>query len=258
MQFRTMDSGRLLQFPRTRVLGFVLATVAILGAGTARAAEQFWVSLGSFGDLRGAEKVRDQAAADFYQLSIIPSESPIGFVYRVVEGPVSDRSSAEGLLSQARSAGFIDAWLVIQDGDLLFGEIANTTSTESFSESSAYNNLGVSDTYTLPPIQDDYTNAYASDAADYSESPSSADYNQVKIGSEKLVETAPPGYGLHRLERSVNSLPPGAAPDSRLRELRSDTEVGEEAGEEAGEEIGKEVDAQIDAGVDDSAGAEPN
>ena len=220
MQFRTMDSGR--------ALAIVLAAIAIMGSGTARAAEQFWVALGSFNDLRGAEAVRDQASADFYQLSIIPSESPIGFVYRVVEGPVSDRPSAEGLLNQARSAGFIDAWLVIQDGGLPFGDIATTASSTRFDGASAYDSPGVSDTYTLPPLEDDFRNAYSSEGADYSEAPSSVDYNPVKIGSEKLVETAPAGYGLHRLERSVNSIAPGATPDSMLRELRSSAENGGE------------------------------
>jgi|GEM_PF-1592373 len=249
MQFRTMQSRQALVI--LRALASLLAAVAILGSGPVRAADQFWVSLGSFSDLRGAEEIRDRAASNFFQLSIIPSESPIGFVYRVVEGPMADRPSAEVLLRQARNTGFIDAWLVIHDGDLPFGEIANSTSTSStpsgdtFSETTGYESSGISDSYTLPPIEDNYTNAYSS-GADFSEAPSSEDYNQVKIGNEKLVETAPPGYGLHRLERSVNTMPPGATPDSMLRELRTDPEVG------------REVDAQIDAEVDDLVTSEPN
>jgi len=195
-------------------LVLAVALSALVGAGSARAADQYWVSLGSFNELRGAEQMRDQASSTFYQLSIVPSESPIGFVYRVVEGPVADRPSGESLLRQARNAGFIDAWLVIQDSTLPMGEIT------------AYDRSDLSDPYELPVAESDYSNAYASDPA---ESASSADYNTVKIGKEELVETAPAGYGLHRLDRSLNSLPPGAAPESRLRELRSDAESAVQA-----------------------------
>ena len=224
MQFRTL----------------LLALVAL--AIPSQAADQYWVSLGSFGELKGAEQVRDRASASFYELSIIPSEAPTGFVYRVVEGPMADRASADVRLSQARAAGFADAWLVIQESSVPLGG------------SSGYEtSVGISDSYTLPPAEalatdDGYANRYrlensvsgqvlegysSSDDATAIGAPSAADYNKVNIGNEELVETAPAGYGLHRLERSESNLPPGAGADSRLHELRSEVKDSEVKDSEA-------------------------
>ncbi len=177
-----------------------------------------------------------RAADTFSELSIVPAQSPLGYMYRVVDGPMADHASAQERLQKALSAGFAGAWLLLMDrsvvkapeahskgwpapdtaGELLAagtGSDDNRTSNSSadvYSEnrpnSSGANGYGLED-------------SAASDA--YSDAPSSADYEPVAIGSEELVETAPAGYGLNQLQRSIMTAAPGASPNSRLRELQS-------------------------------------
>lgn len=196
-----------------RALGCALLLIGVASASSAAtAADQFWISLGSYSKLESAENMRAKAAESFYELSVVPSESPMGFVYRVVDGPVADRASAQSRLDQARAAGFIDAWLLIQDSNT---PMVQTTapSYESTADETYSGDYRLSDSAS-GEVLDAYSDAGSATA------PSSADYNAVSIGTEELVETAPAGYGLHQLERSVLNAPPGAAAESRLRELR--------------------------------------
>jgi len=233
MQFRILDKGRSGAIPMVikvikKMKLWWLVSVAAIGAsaGPAWGVDHYWVSLGSFGELQGAEQVRDRAAATFYELSIVPSESPIGFVYRVVEGPMADRAGAETRLAQARAAGFVDAWLVIQDSAT---DLAGDYGAPSSAIDTDYANRYRLENSVSGQLLEDYT---PSDTSSLSDTPSSEDYDEVSIGKEELVETAPAGYGLHQLERSGSSLPPvlspslppGAAAESRLRELRPDAD----------------------------------
>lgn len=190
----------------------LLACAVFTVSAGAAAADQFWVSLGSYSKLQSAETMRDRAAASFYELSIVPSDSPMGFVYRVLDGPVDSRASAQSRLDQARAAGFIDAWLFIHDSNVPMA------AAEAPSYTAPAGETYTGDYRLSDSASGDVLDAYSN--TDSGSAPSSADYNAVSIGTEELVETAPAGYGLHQLERSMMNAPPGAAAESRLRELR--------------------------------------
>lgn len=230
------------------LLGAFVGLLLCVIAPVAQAA-QYWVSLGSYSQLEGAETVRDGAASTFSQLSVIPSDSPIGLVYRVMEGPSPDRASAELMLDQARSAGFVDAWIVADDslsdtGSYSFSESDGYSRSEvessafepSASESSTYESSTYeSSTYessayessayepqvdNYSPAETQYEQAFDSSSPDSSSARvNSTDYNSVSIGQQELVESAPPGYGLHQLNRVGTVVRDGEVVESRLRAL---------------------------------------
>lgn len=182
----------------------------LVASANAAAEDQFWVSLGSYAKVGAAEKMRDKAAGEFYELSVVAADSPVGPVYRVVDGPIFDRASADLRVEQARNAGFIDAWILVRDS------AQEWASADSYSESPSSDYL----------LQDTPSSQILGDfpGEEIGGTASSDDYETVTIGKEELVETAPTGYGLHQLNRPSGQLAPGEAQDSRLSELRSKKE----------------------------------
>ena len=189
-------------FALTLLMGFG----GLVASSNVAAEDQFWVSLGSYTKVGAAEKMRDKAASEFYELSVVAAESPIGPVYRVVDGPIFDRTSAEQRVEQARNAGFIDAWILVRDSAQAWSSVGNY----SESSSSDYRLQDSPSSQILGDIPGEEIGCTAS----------SEDYDTVTIGKEELVETAPTGYGLHQLNRPSGQLAPGEAQDSRLSELR--------------------------------------
>ena len=212
-----------------RLLAFVVTTVIAWGfAPGVTAADRYWVSLGSFSELAGAEQLRDRALASFPQIGVVPAESPVGFVYRVVEGPLPTRESADALLVRARDMGFVDAWVVVLDEA---SETLSSVETLSSAETSGYTSAAA----TSGLVRDEYRSTLESyddssgyDAASSDESADFDDgYSALERSEHVLVEEAPPGYGLHRLHRDTDQPRVGASPNSRLRALNPDAEISD-------------------------------
>lgn len=208
-------------------LGRLLALAGLLlgCSGTAHAAQQFWVSLGSYSQLSGAEEQRNKASATFSNLSIVPSESSIGSVYRVIDGPVSTRAAANSKLERARIAGFVDAWLLVKDDTFLMPESLSGADTSTAAGDSYAGSYGLQDSAS-GAVLGDYRSDYAAESPAYSND-NSDDYVNLPLGKQELVETAPAGYGLHQLRRAGGAAATLAAPESRLRALDTNTDQSE-------------------------------
>lgn len=71
----------------------------------------FFIQLGSFSDGGNAARAREQFASA-WPVQFIELSGAAGPVYRVRLGPISDADDAQTALSDARSAGFVDARLI--------------------------------------------------------------------------------------------------------------------------------------------------
>lgn len=71
----------------------------------------FFVQVGSFSDVRNAERVRDEFASG-WPVQFIELNGSAGTVYRVRLGPIAGRADAETALEGAIAAGFPDAHLL--------------------------------------------------------------------------------------------------------------------------------------------------
>jgi len=200
-------------------IGFVLASEG------AHAAQQFWVSLGSYSQLSGAQQMHARARGSFSQLSVVPSESTIGFVYRVVDGPVYSRAEADDRLQRARFAGFLDAWLFIKDESFVMPQGLSETELAAGAPINP-DPLLADDQYgyglsgsTSDAGLDSYSNEYRSDYDNQGAINATEEYSTTpSVGEQTLVETAPPGYGLHQLRRAGPATGAGER-GSRLRAL---------------------------------------
>jgi len=217
-----------------KVVSILVVGLAAFGAGMpVHAANQYWVSLGSYSKLSGAERLSSQASANFSQISIVPSESPMGLVYRVIDGPVNDRATANQRLEQAKMLGYPSAWLVIKDSSEGVPEAITSSQgsvsdqglvSETYTDGSSYESSDTTATYETSSYQSDYSSTDYSSAeatTEYSTtSYATEDYNTVPIGKQELVDEAPANYGLHRLRRDNTGVGPiGQSEESRLKEL---------------------------------------
>ncbi len=208
------------------VVSFSAASVGLmLASGAAHAADQFWVSLGTYSQLSGAQHMHSRARGNFSQLQVVPSESDIGFVYRLLDGPVYSRVEADESLERARSAGFFDAWLVVKgdsfvmpqglsEAEIAAGAAADSNVSDPLLADDQYGyGLGGS---TQSEYRSDYDSQSAVSATE--ESTTAPSVGEGTLGEGTLIETAPPGYGLHQLRRDTPVT--GSGPwGSRLRVL---------------------------------------
>jgi len=166
-----------------------------------------------------------RARGSFSQLSVVPSESTIGFVYRVVDGPVYSRAEADDRLQRARFAGFLDAWLFIKDESFVMPQGLSETELAAGAPINP-DPLLADDQYgyglsgsTSDAGLDSYSNEYRSDYDNQGAINATEEYSTTpSVGEQTLVETAPPGYGLHQLRRAGPTTGAGER-GSRLRAL---------------------------------------
>lgn len=205
--------GRLL----VKALSRVAFTAVVLGSGSAFAAQQYWVSLGSYSELSGAQQMHARALGTFSQLNVVPSESNIGFVYRVLDGPVYSRAEADAKLERARFAGFLDAWLLIKGESFVMPQGLS----EAELSAGGGQSYGVQDStqgVVLGEYSSDYSGDYTSSYDSQGTVSAAEEFSTPTIGEQELVEVAPRGYGVHQLRRgdSISGSPEG---ESRLRAL---------------------------------------
>lgn len=202
-----------------RLLVAMVSGTLFFAVQGAQAAQQYWISLGSYSQLPSAQQMKDQAQATFPQLSVVPSESSIGLVYRVVNGPLDSHATANERLEKARMAGFLDAWLLVKDESFVMpdalsdAELAAST-TESVSGNSRYDASYRLQDSASSAVLEAYSSQEAEPITDVDD-----DYVNLPLGEQELVESAPAGYGLHQLRRAGASAGRGASANSRLREL---------------------------------------
>lgn len=211
--------------------GWLLVLIGLALSGPhAYAAQQIWVSLGSFSKVSGAAELHNRASSVFSQLSVVPSDSSIGMVYRVVDGPVSTRAEAEAKLEQARMMGIFDAWLLVKDDSFVMPAgvedaqlvangptVSNSAPSDSVSNDSSVGGYSLQDSVSGAVLGEFSSSSDNSNFAD-SGPANDDDYESLPLGKQELVETAPPGYGLHQLRRG-GAMPAGPAVESRLSEL---------------------------------------
>jgi hypothetical protein len=147
-----------------------MAIFSLSACWVCAAEHQYWVNLAGVADPDAAEAVRRRAAAALPDRFVIqPVDAEEGRVYRVVCGPYLRESLARQLLSDARRAGFAEAWL-------------------SGSPVDSAGQIGASGA-----VSGDEQSAQGVDPAIYDQA-----------GADTFVDRAPPDHQLHRLRREAD------------------------------------------------------
>ena len=166
-------------------MGAAVFSGSAIFSGAAVADPQYWIVVGSFRDLGNADASLSRANAMLSEsFAIVPIKFGVDRRYRILAGPYATPEVADLGVTDARQAGFADSWMFANDP---------------------------TDDYTSNYTDDDfsdYANDYTSDYTDYAED-SAAEYGELS-GSRgrpevksprKVVEAAPDGYALHKLQR---------------------------------------------------------
>lgn len=184
-----------------------LGIIVLLFAARAGAEVEFWIAVGSYKDLINAERAQREASAKLPEsFSITQAETDSGNWYRVLAGPYLTREIAEHMMGSARTAGFDGAWILAQESGL-YGRAVYADPLLSDPGSDA---LLSGDTY----LSDPETERFEFDTPSYEVTPASpADIPGFNVPerperdkTHKLIDQAPEGYDLHRLNRDQASL----------------------------------------------------
>lgn len=168
-----------------RPLSHGLGLLAFLLASAAQADVEYWVSVASHKSFAAAEAAKQDASARLPEtFSIKEADTGIGFYYRVVAGPYLSKEIADHMVGEAKRIGFDQAWVLM---------------TESLSASAS----------DYRPNPDSATESYPAAVPRSSLQPVeptdipgfNAPDRPERDHGHNLIDEAPPGYQLHRLNR---------------------------------------------------------
>lgn len=194
----------------------LLLVVCSLGlAGRAWAESEFWVAVGSFQSLEGAERARDSAAQTLAEGFVItPADTPTGYYFRVLAGPYLSRGTAQDVMLRAQQEGFDGAWLLAQQA----GVSSYNSGTSSSFDGSYRSNLNTNSDSSYDRSYDRSYDTNSDSGSSLAPLPSSQTPN---VGPEvqperapppKLIEEAPESFRLNKLRRDAQARPPPDRP----------------------------------------------
>ena len=163
-----------------------LLVIALLVSLPAYGASQYWVAVGSYSSMPQAEKGRALLAQRVVEsLSIITADADGVLRYRVMAGPYDTSIAAAQARDSASGSGVVGAWIAQLDVDLV--------------PESSGTGEGI-DAYTDTDWSTDYADDFPELELDNTQSETNQLAPREKI-ERKLVDQAPAGYQLHRLNR---------------------------------------------------------
>ena len=174
-----------------RFLRISLYLMAILSAPSSVANSEYWVAVGSYRDLNGAETVRAEATRLLPEsFTVSQFETDGGYWYRVLAGPYLSRGIADHMREEAIRVGFDNAWiLATKTGDLPYPDMAGSRLSD----------------FPDTDLLEDYE-SLRSDAGSYSGGTGNRlgdDETDISVQerARELVDEPPPGFQLHRMQR---------------------------------------------------------
>lgn len=183
----------------------LVALLCVLNAQVTHAEQQYWVTVGSFRSADTAEMVRKQASTQLAEsFSVIGAQTENGYFYRVAAGPYP-LQMARNSAAAAKSGDYAAAWIWAEDagtstanmdlGDDNSGDYSSEYSSEYSTE------YGTDYRSALDLDLPDY-GADAGSPFDYDASiPAEAELIEKREATPQMVEEAPPGYKLNKLNR---------------------------------------------------------
>ncbi len=183
---------------RRRPLVTGLGLLIALLAGSLHAADEYWISVGSYRSVESAETARDLAGERLSEsFSVSEAEVDSGRWYRVLAGPYLNQEIAEHIRDEAVRSGFDNAWVLAAD----------------------YSSLSESGTVAYPDGEYDLdetanANRFESDRGPFSmpaSEPADIPGFNVPVREErenehKLITEPPKDYRLHELNRDQTAL----------------------------------------------------
>ncbi len=178
--------------------------LACVMATTVYADLQFWVSVGSYQQLEGAQAARDRASIDLGEaFELVDVETDKGHFYRVAAGPYLRREMAEDQVRNARDRGYSGAWLWA-DEDSVFSSV--TRGTDSPGSGFRLDDETYDTDYSLPEY--DSPEPYINEDLGVDD----ADMIMRREEAPELVEEPPEGFKLNKLRRDAQARPPPSTP----------------------------------------------
>ena len=179
-----------------------LGLLVLLLAPFAWADAEYWVAVGSYRDLDAAESARSQASDLLPEtFSVTQAILDSGLWYRVLAGPYLTREIADHMLDEAGRNGFENAWILSLDP----GTVSRSFSSD-FDYTQEFDALSPDlpvdpSAYQFEPAQQRVPSSEPTDIPGFN-----APVRPDKGVQHKLIDKAPEGYELHKLNRDQTGL----------------------------------------------------
>lgn len=176
-----------------RVLCCVACLLFVAIAAPLSADSEYWVSVGSYRDLTGAEAAQNSAGSKLTEtFTVVQAETDTGLWYRVQCGPYLTREIADDVLGQAKAAGFESAWILMSDSGTVTMPMTDGYDHDlleqepdlgTFDPDAAVRNVPEAEPVDIPGFN--------------------APVREEREVEHKLIDQAPPGYKLNRLPEAA-------------------------------------------------------
>ena len=181
-----------------------LCLLAPLFASAGQAADEFWVTVGSYQTISRAETARTEASQQLSEsFGISEAQLDSGLWYRVVAGPYLSSDTASHIRDEAVRNGFGNAWVMDVTPEFI-SEPASTYSAdayrlETYSDQAYRSGL---DGGAYEPVAPE-SSRYSVPASEPADIPGfNAPIREDRDKEHKLISEPPEDYRLHQLNRN--------------------------------------------------------
>lgn len=187
----------MLRRPLTTGLGMLMA----LFAGLLQAADEYWVSVGSYRSIESAQAARAEASERLPEtFSVSEAQLDSGLWYRVVAGPYLTQEIAEHIRDEAGRSGFQSAWVLLAAPALISASGGEYSSDDYSYEPPSYDTTFDQD-LSSERFEPD-PSRYSVPASEPADIPGfNAPIREERDKEHKLITEPPEGYRLHELKR---------------------------------------------------------
>ncbi len=189
--------------PLTAGLGLLL----LLLAGSLQAADEYWVTVGSYRTLESAEAARSQASEQLPEsFGIAEAQLGSGLWYRVLAGPYLTEEIARHIRDEAVRSGFGNAWVVSTAPSLVSAPSTSGYSTDDYDPERYTYDTTLDDDLSSDRF-DSEPSRYSMPASEPADIPGfNAPIREEREKEHKLISEPPEGYRLHELNRDQAAL----------------------------------------------------
>ena len=192
----------MLRRPLTTGLGLL----ALLLAGFGQAADEYWVSVGSYRTVETAEVARGQASERLSEsFGVSEANLASGRWYRVIAGPYLSAEIAEHIREEAVRSGFENAWVLAMDSPFVADPGMTTYPDDDYRfDSYSFDDSGTTYSSEGYAPETPRGSVPASEPADIPGF--NAPIREEREKEHKLISEPPEGYQLHELNRDQATL----------------------------------------------------
>lgn len=194
---------RMLRRSLTTGLGLLVALLAV----SLHAADEYWVTVGSYRTMASAEEARSQASERLPEsFGVAEAELDSGLWYRVLAGPYLTREIADHIRDEAVRNGFDNAWVLAMAPSVLAVPPVSSYSDDEYE----VDDYSFDSTLDEPADSESFesnSSRYSMPSSEPADIPGfNAPVREERDKEHKLITEPPEDYRLHELNRDQAAL----------------------------------------------------